>query len=137
VVWKTETGELQCRVKTVAEEVTALAFDPKGEIVATSGFDGEIVLCRLSDRAVVRTLLGHTNHVQSLAFLAGGDIVVSSGYDETIRFWDVKSGQSLQVLRPTQRPIGIVTAVGPDELNLASGTIERICHLWKLPKQFK
>ncbi len=45
------------------------------------------------------TLLGHTNWVLSVAFNPDGQTLVSSSVDGTMRIWDIRTGQCLEVLQ--------------------------------------
>jgi WD40 repeat protein len=44
-------------------------------------------------------LQGHTNQVESVAFQLDGQALASGGYDETIKLWDVRTGECLKNLR--------------------------------------
>lgn len=48
--------------------------------------------------ALERTLTGHTGSVLSLALMRGGDVAVSGGTDGTVRVWDLKRWEALDVL---------------------------------------
>jgi WD40 repeat protein len=48
---------------------------------------------------LLQTLEGHTENVSSVAFSAAGDRLASASGDETVRVWDVKTGQPLQTLK--------------------------------------
>jgi WD40 repeat protein len=41
----------------------------------------------------------HTNWVRSLVFTPDGQTIVSGSLDETIKFWDVKTGDCLKTLK--------------------------------------
>jgi WD40 repeat protein len=44
-------------------------------------------------------LQGHTNQVESVAFQLDGQALASGSYDETIKLWDVRTGECLKTLR--------------------------------------
>jgi WD40 repeat protein len=68
---------------------------------------------------LVRTLNGHTNRVMALAFSADGSTVASSSRDETIKLWDVTSGQEIYTF-DNQNPDINSIAFSPDGRFLAS-----------------
>ena len=54
----------------------------------------------VQSKECVKTLSGHTKVIRSLAVGHRGQIVVSSSEDETIRIWDIQTGDCLQILQP-------------------------------------
>ncbi|MGW3148792.1 nSTAND1 domain-containing NTPase [Streptomyces sp. NPDC001177] len=65
--------------------VLALAFDPKGTMLASAGADHTIRLW-----TIPRTILtGHTNYVDTVAVSPDGRLLASGSKDDTVRLWDV------------------------------------------------
>ncbi len=50
----------------------------------------------------VRSLQGHTSLVMSVAFSPDGQTLASGSQDETIKLWDVDTGECLKTLRATR-----------------------------------
>lgn len=66
------------------------------------------------------TLTGHTGKVFSVAFSPDGKLLASGGNDNTIRVWDVASGEQLQEF--TGHTDGVVSVTfSPDGKTLAGG----------------
>jgi small GTP-binding protein len=89
-------------VRTLGEHprtINALAFHPKGEIVASGGYDGEVRLWDLQTGDRLRTLKGHDYMVNSVAFNSEGTTLVTASSDETFRLWDVSSGKLLKTFK--------------------------------------
>jgi WD40 repeat protein len=69
--------------------VTAVAFSPDGQILATGSDDKTIKLWDLQTGVEIATLSGHDSYVQSVAFSPDGKTLVSGGYDKTVKVWQV------------------------------------------------
>src|SRR5690348_6055920 len=69
---------------------------------------------------LVRTLEGHEGAIGRVAWSPDGRILASPSADRTVRLWDVKSGQCLQVLKD-HREVVQVAAFSPTGDLLASG----------------
>lgn len=101
-----------------AGRITALAFDPRGKLLA-SGTETGTVEERLDPRTnrmvkkqhndpirlwdietgiLVKELAGHRGEVKSLVFIDDGRMLVSGSYDKTIKIWDVARGTILSTI---------------------------------------
>lgn len=81
-----------------SREINAVAFTPDGRIVASASDDGSIKLWRVSNGALLRTLIGHNEDVHSIAFTPDGRTLVSGGDDATVRIWRVADGALLRTI---------------------------------------
>lgn len=77
---------------------------------------------------LVRTLTGHTNQVQSIAFAPDGRTLISGSLDNTIRLWDVGSGDTLHTINVGE-PVWSI-ALSPDGHLLASASKDKTIRLW-------
>ena len=71
----------------------------------------------------------HTEGVSSLVFSSDGSTLISGSQDDTIRLWDVATGELKQTLEGHRDDLASV-ALSPDGATLASGDLNAIIHLW-------
>ncbi len=87
--------------------VSAVAFSPDSQTLATGSYDQTVKLWNVESAELLRTLKGHTNWVFAVAFSPDGKTLASGGYDKSIRLWNVADGKPQGVLE------GHTAAVGP------------------------
>ncbi|MBN1120919.1 MAG: protein kinase [Anaerolineae bacterium] len=80
--------------------VTALAYDPVGGRVASSGEDHQIILWKTGADGISQslTLTGHRSGVTDLSFSPDGSQLASVGIRGTVRIWDTATGTALLAL---------------------------------------
>ena len=111
--------------------VTAVAFSPDGQLVATGGTDGTARLWNVSTGQEIMKFTGHTSSVESVAFspdgrtlaTGSGRTLATGGYDKTARLWNVSSGQEIKRLTGNFGDIYSV-AFSPDGTRVATGSID-------------
>ena len=64
------------------------------------------------------TLTGHSNEIRSVAFCPDGRYLASGSMDETIKLWEIESGECLATLRP-DRPYERLNIAGVTGLSAA------------------
>lgn len=92
-LWDATTGDLKQLVESIA--TFSVAFSPNGSLIASGHGSTKNNTIRLWDVAAAKhrkSLIGHTDMVQSVAFSPDGSLIVSGSLDGTIRLWDVASG---------------------------------------------
>ena len=103
------------------DSVISLAFDPKGEALASGGWDNTVKLWETQNGKLLQTLEGHQSPVSSVAFDPKGGTLASGGADKTVRIWDARSGKLLRTLEGHQSWVRSV-AYDPQGSMLASGS---------------
>ena len=66
------------------DQVLRVAFDPKGEILASASADKTLKLWDVQSGKLLRTLEGHTEEVWGVAFAPQGGMLASSSQDKTV-----------------------------------------------------
>lgn len=79
--------------------ILSVAFSPDGRFLATGDTNGDIRLLRVEDSKQLFTCKGHTSWVWSVGFSPNSQTLVSGSFDQTVRLWDVHTGQCLRVLQ--------------------------------------
>ncbi|KCV68450.1 hypothetical protein H696_04744 [Fonticula alba] len=128
-----------------AADQYSIAIQPAAEThLAVGGYDHTIRLLNLSGHPapasggrhslVTQEFYGHTGSITGLSFSPTGSLLISGSKDRTIRFWDLRSGRCVKVLKDP-RILGEITSVslgGPGSLNLAALSRDGIIRIWDL-----
>ncbi len=85
-------GSLEAHVGTVS----ALAFSPGGDLLASASHDCTVKVWGVATRTELRTLRGHTGRVHALAFSPDGQALASASDDGTVRVWSLAEVASPQ-----------------------------------------
>ena len=108
--------------------VLSVTFSTPGDRFALGTAEGDIWVYHSGSGAPLQTYHGHTDGVWSVAFSTDTTFLVSSSDDQTIRIWDVATGQCLHTLRHANRVRSV--ALSPDGTLLASGSDDHTICIW-------
>ena len=131
--------------------VDAVAFQPNGGLLAAAGHDGKVRFFDLVKNAQAKEIVAHISDVQkqkvpqpiySLTFSADGKQVLTSSYDNSLKLWDVASGNLVREFKAHkekdfekghQEPV-YTAAISPDGKFMASGSsgLERTIKIWNV-----
>lgn len=70
--------------------VTAVALAEAGNELYSGGIDNDIKVWDMRKKAVVYTMLGHTDTITSLRISPDSQSLLSNSMDSTVRTWDVR-----------------------------------------------
>lgn len=108
-------------------------FAPDGRTVVLGG-NKNLVLVNAENGQVVRDFVGHTGAVLSIVFDRVGSRLLSTSQDQTLRLWDVQSGQALMKISNPQ--LHFANAVfDPAEKVIAASSNEGVVQLWDIATQ--
>jgi WD40 repeat protein len=117
-----------------APVVTALAFSPKGDVLAVAGHN-EVVLHAPDGATLLARLPCDAPRLESLAFSPDGKILAAAGGSPAqyglIQFWDVESRKVLGVYRPANDSL-LGVSISPDSTLAAFGCADKVARAIKI-----
>lgn len=102
-----------------AGPVKSLLYDPSTKKLY-AGCHQRILVIDPLEQKITATWRGHRGEVNDLALIPGRSQLVSVSNDQTVRFWDVTTGQPAHVIERLERPVYSV-AISLDEKLFALG----------------
>jgi WD40 repeat protein len=121
------------------DSIYALSFHPQGKLLASAGYDRDILLWEIPDPdpqkaqhkqiKPVRVLKDHSDVIYGLAFHPQGKLLASAGADRAVKVWRVEDGQRLYTLGEMTDWVYCV-AWHPDGRHLAAGGVDKTIRLW-------
>jgi WD40 repeat protein len=95
-IFSTKTGELQHKIKKHTDWVTAVAFSPNGQMLATADRNGGISLWDPDNAQELFTLAGHKSAVTALSWRGDSKLLASSSEDSTVKLWEMQEGKQFK-----------------------------------------
>jgi hypothetical protein len=109
--------------------VRSLAFDPRGEVLASGEAGPTIRLWDVATGALLRAVEGN-ERCESLAFDPQGTLLIG-GSGRTLMLWDAGSGELLKTLEGHEQSIQSV-ACDPQGETIATGSDDKTVKIWDL-----
>ena len=89
----TKSGEVKYKIKKHTDWVTAVAFSPNGQLLATADRNGGISIWDPDNAQELFTLAGHKSAVTSLSWRSDSKLLASSSEDGRIKLWEMQEGK--------------------------------------------
>lgn len=125
-LWQVENGSC-CEVFEYSGWVGELAFSPQGDLLASfSAGEPVVILQPLSDLQCRHKLTGHLNVISAIDFSQDGTLLASCSFDQTIRIWDIQTGQCLQICRGHTSSVWSVVFSPCGQMVVSGGSDETI-----------
>jgi WD40 repeat protein len=142
-VWDAATGAPSVEYREHSREVNAARWAPDGQSVISASGDGTVQRWDATTGQRISTFSGHKDAVYAAMWSPDGKRVVSGGGDEKALVWDpdtdeIKASYEGHMIKGTVddgSPTGLVHTVAwaPDNTRLASASLDKTAHIWRLP----
>ncbi|MEH2163789.1 MAG: serine/threonine-protein kinase [Nostoc sp.] len=143
-LWDINTGREICTITGHQLQVNSVAFSPQGQILASASYDRTIRLwhipalesfqTEIQNRpcySLLSTLSGHAWAVLTVAFSPNGQILATGSDDNTIKLWDVNTGQLICTLVGHSWSV-VAVAFTADGETLLSASCDKTVKLWRV-----
>ncbi|MEM9770218.1 MAG: hypothetical protein AAF889_01215 [Cyanobacteria bacterium P01_D01_bin.73] len=122
-------GEAIATLRGHTDTIYNVAYDPKGQFIATASADKTVRLWTTAGE-FVREIKGHTAAVEAVTFSPDGQTLATASDDKTVRLWSA-AGQELRKFTGHKDWVFSVD-FSPDGKTLASGSYDGTAKLWSL-----
>ncbi|MBG1267021.1 serine/threonine-protein kinase [Nostoc sp. WHI] len=144
-LWDVNTGAEICTIIGHQLQVNSVAFSPQGQILASASYDRTIRLWQIPTFAddlhrefknrpcysLLSTLSGHAWAVLTVAFSPDGQILATGSDDNTIKLWEVNTGQLISTLLSHSWSV-VAVAFTDDSETLLSASCDKTVKLWRV-----
>lgn len=129
--------------------ITAVALAEAGNEIYSGGIDNDIKVWDIRKKAVVYTMVGHTDTVSSLQVSPDSQTLLSNSHDSTVRTWDIRPfaptdrniktydgasiGIETNLVRASWDPAGEKIAAGSGDMTVVVWDVKSGKLLYKLP----
>ncbi|MBI5306753.1 MAG: WD40 repeat domain-containing protein [Planctomycetes bacterium] len=124
----------------ISAEVWSVAFSPNSRMLASGDRACTITLFDVPTATAksgqleakeLKILQGHSADIFGLAFSPDNKLLASGSHDNTVKIWDIESGECLHTLTG-HRHLTYTVAFSPDGKMVASGSFDKTVKLWNV-----
>jgi WD40 repeat protein len=133
------TGMLKRRLPAGSANVLSVAFSADGEMLASGSLESEngrsygaVKIWDMRLGAVQQKLKAHRDAATFVTFSPAGGVLASGGPDDTVKLWNVRTGELMRTLTiAVPKWSGVLQyTFSPDGKSLASGSPDGKVRLW-------
>ena len=99
-IFSTKDGSVLFKMKKHTDWVTAAAFSPNGEWLATADRNGGIVIWDADNGLEIHTLAGHKSAVTALSWRFDSKLLASVSEDGAAKIWEMQEGKQARTWNP-------------------------------------
>ncbi len=129
------SGKLLFRSSTNDDLIYAVDWSADSHQVATASLDWKVTVHNADSGETNVQIEGHSRPVTAVCFLSDGKTLVSSGIDQSVRVWELPSGNNIRAFNNHTQPVHDVAlrpSSDPDVLPMiASVSRDRTARLWQ------
>ena len=139
-LWDMASGKEVRRLQGHQWQIDSVVFSPNGKLLASAGGGGAIRVWEAGTGQEIFRLVGHEGQqgvggagncqIRCLAFSPNGKMLASAGFqDQSVRLWDVISGQQLRRLQGHKDGVFAVV-FSADGKSVFSGSNDETIRMW-------
>lgn len=99
-IFSTKDGSVLHKMKKHTDWVTAVAFSPNGEWLASADRNGGIVIWDADNGLEIHTLAGHKSSVTALSWRPDSKVLASVSEDGSAKVWEMQDGKQVKTWNP-------------------------------------
>ena len=130
---KMPPNEVSTFLKGHTANVTAAAFSPKGNKIASAAVDGSIKIWDVNTQKEDFPTAGHSSNALSVNFSPDGSKLVSTSLEDII-VWNVADGKKRFSLTGHTQPVN-AAVFSPDGTRIASASSDKSIKIWDVASQ--
>jgi hypothetical protein len=127
-IYSTATGQLLHKIKKHTDWVTAVAFSPNGEILASADRNGGLVFWDPDNGDELVATAGHKSAVTALSWRPDSRVLASASEDGTLKLWDSAEGKQAKTWNA--HPSGVLGVAYASDGKLVSCGRDGIVVTW-------
>ena len=130
-IWNAQSGDEIETLRGHTGLVVGVAFSPDGQHLASVDYEA-VRIWDANSFEELMVLRGHRAPLSSAAFSPDGVHIASCGHDETVRIWNISTGEELLRLHSDTQGGTHCLTFSPDGRRLAAGGIDRQIRIWEV-----